>query len=40
MIPAAFDYHSPGSLAEAIELLGRYGTTPRCSREARASCRS
>ncbi len=25
MIPAAFDYHSPGSLAEAIELLGRYG---------------
>jgi len=25
MIPAAFDYHAPGSLAEAIELLGRYG---------------
>src|SRR5262245_46075365 len=25
MIPAAFDYHVPGSLAEAIELLGRYG---------------
>ncbi len=25
MIPAAFDYHRPGSLAEAIELLGRYG---------------
>ncbi len=25
MIPAAFDYHSPGTLAEAIELLGRYG---------------
>ncbi len=24
MIPAAFDYHSPGSLAEALELLGRY----------------
>jgi len=24
MIPAAFDYHAPGSLAEAIELLGRY----------------
>ena len=25
MIPAAFDYHAPGSLAEAIELLGKYG---------------
>src|SRR5262245_2722254 len=25
MIPAAFDYHAPGSLAEAIELLGRFG---------------
>jgi carbon-monoxide dehydrogenase medium subunit len=25
MIPAAFDYHAPGSLAEAIDLLGRYG---------------
>jgi carbon-monoxide dehydrogenase medium subunit len=25
MIPAAFDYHAPGTLAEAIELLGRYG---------------
>ena len=24
MIPAAFDYHSPETLAEAIELLGRY----------------
>jgi carbon-monoxide dehydrogenase medium subunit len=24
MIPAAFDYHSPRTLAEAIELLGRY----------------
>jgi len=25
MIPAAFDYHSPRTLAEAIDLLGRYG---------------
>src|SRR5262249_44066538 len=25
MMPGAFDYHAPGSLAEAIELLGRYG---------------
>jgi aerobic carbon-monoxide dehydrogenase medium subunit len=25
MIPAAFDYHSPATLAEAIDLLGRYG---------------
>ncbi|HKF43799.1 MAG TPA: xanthine dehydrogenase family protein subunit M [Thermoanaerobaculia bacterium] len=24
MIPASFDYHSPATLAEAIELLGRY----------------
>jgi aerobic carbon-monoxide dehydrogenase medium subunit len=24
MIPAAFDYHSPRTLAEALELLGRY----------------
>jgi hypothetical protein len=29
MIPAAFDYHAPGSLAEAIELLGRYGDRRR-----------
>ena len=25
MIPAAFDYHRPGTLAEAVELLARYG---------------
>ncbi|HEY7443153.1 MAG TPA: xanthine dehydrogenase family protein subunit M [Vicinamibacterales bacterium] len=25
MIPAPFDYHAPGSLAEAVALLGRYG---------------
>ena len=25
MIPAPFDYHAPGSLDEAIALLGRYG---------------
>ena len=24
MIPAAFDYHAPGSLAEALELLGKH----------------
>jgi carbon-monoxide dehydrogenase medium subunit len=26
MIPAAFDYHRPGTLDEAIELLSRYGS--------------
>ena len=25
MIPGSFDYHAPDSLAEAIQLLGRYG---------------
>ena len=24
MIPASFDYHAPGSLSDAIALLGRY----------------
>ncbi|MFQ5745245.1 MAG: FAD binding domain-containing protein, partial [Acidobacteriota bacterium] len=27
MIPAAFDYHRPQSLAEAVELLGRHEDT-------------
>lgn len=29
MIPAAFDYHRPGSLDEAVALLGRYADTAK-----------
>ncbi|HTY43186.1 MAG TPA: xanthine dehydrogenase family protein subunit M [Thermoanaerobaculia bacterium] len=29
MIPASFDYHSPGSLSEAIGLLSRYGESAK-----------
>ena len=40
MIPAAFEYHAPGTLDEAIgAAASATATTPRCSRAARACFR-
>ncbi len=39
MIPAAFDYHAPKSLAEAVGLLSQYGDGAKVLSGGRVCCR-